>query len=91
MTLGTSAASPGPESFGAYIKGWFITNNDEKSIKAASILVALPLWGYGAFWILFALAEPVHLGLLKDEGIKNPGHDRLLWSPVFPIKKLFIL
>jgi len=85
MILGTSAASPGIGSFGIYNKGRFITGNDGNIVEAASILFALVLWGYGAFWISFALVESVHLGLFKGGGIKNPGHNISMWSPVFPI------
>jgi len=85
MILGTSAASPGIGSFGVYNKGRFITGNDGNIVEAASILFALVLWGYGAFWISFALVESIHLGLFKGGGIKNPGHDISMWSPIFPI------
>lgn len=85
MILGASAASPGPGAFGKYNSGRFITDNDGKVVEAVSILSALILWGYGAFWILFALAESIHLGLFKSGGIKNVGHSVSMWSPIFPI------
>lgn len=85
MILGTSAASPGIGSFGVYNKGRFLTENDGNIVEAASILFALVLWGYGAFWVTFALIESIHLGLFKAGGIKNAGHNISMWSPVFPI------
>lgn len=85
MILGNSAASPGIGSFGRYNSGRFITENDGKIIEAASILFALVLWGYGVFWALFAVTESIHLGLFKNGGIRNPGHNMSMWSPVFPI------
>ena len=82
--LGTSAAAPGLGAFGTYNKGRFITNDDGKIIEAASILIALLLWGYAAFWLLFSLVESVHLGLFRGGGIKNRGYGLQMWSPVFP-------
>ena len=86
--LGTSAASPGSGSFGAYNKGHFITENDGKIVEAVSILVGLVLWGYGAFWLLFSLAESVHLGLFKGGGIRNSGYNIAMWTAVFPCVRI---
>ena len=85
MILGTSAASPGPGSFGTYNKGRFITENAGQIVEATSILLALMVWGYGTFWIIFALIESIHLGLFKGGGIKNMGYNVSMWSPVFPV------
>lgn len=79
--LGTSA---GVGAFGTYNKGRFITDNSGKIVEAVSILAAVVLWGYGAFWILFCLAETVHQGLFKGGGIRNRGYGLQFWSPVFP-------
>lgn len=83
--LGSSASSPGIGSFGAYNKGRFITENAGQVVEAVSTLMGLLLWGYAAFWVLFCLAESVHLGLFKDGGIRNRGYNISMWSPVFPL------
>ena len=86
--LGTSAASPGIGSFGAYNKGHFITENDGRIVEAVSILIGLILWGYGAFWLLFSLAESIHLAFFKGGGMRDMGYNISMWSPVFPCVRL---
>ncbi|KAL8696417.1 MAG: hypothetical protein Q9224_002808 [Gallowayella concinna] len=84
--LGQAASAPGHLTFASYNEGTFITASAGQVLGTMGTFMGLLTWSYAAWWLLFAIALTIHLGIFADGGIRE--YSLSAWSTVFPWKLL---